>query len=143
MDAWTQAEASLKLGLAAVQCGVGEGALAAAIEYAKERRQFGRAIASFQAIQWMIADARSALDAARLLTWRAAAEPSVAHIAMARHQANIAARTAADSALQIHGGYGYTADFPVERAVRDATALATLIGSPDQARRTLAPEVLR
>ncbi len=139
---WAIADGWVRLGLAAAQCGIGEGALNAAIAYAKEREQFGRPIASFQAIQWMIADARTELDAARLLTLRAAANPKRGYVAMARQHANAAARHAADCALQIHGGYGYTTEFPVERALRDATCLASILGGTDQPRRAVAADIL-
>jgi alkylation response protein AidB-like acyl-CoA dehydrogenase len=105
--------------------GLGEAALEAAIAYAKERRQFGKPLADFQAIQWMLADSRVELDAARLLIWRAAALAddgrSFTHEAsMAKLYASEAAARACDHALQIHGGYGYINEFPVERYVRDA-----------------------
>jgi alkylation response protein AidB-like acyl-CoA dehydrogenase len=114
-----------RISIAAMALGLGEAALEAAIAYAKERRQFGKPLADFQAIQWMLADSRVELDAARLLIWRAAALAddgrSFTHEAsMAKLYASEAAARACDHALQIHGGYGYINEFPVERYVRDA-----------------------
>jgi alkylation response protein AidB-like acyl-CoA dehydrogenase len=110
--------------MAALAVGLGQGALDAAVAYAKDRKQFGQPIASFQAIQWMLADARVELDAARLLAQRAAATDDAggdarAEAAAARLYASEAGSRACSRALQVHGGYGYTREFPVERALRD------------------------
>ena len=114
-----------RVSIGAMALGLGEGALEAAIAYAKDRKQFGQAIAEFQAIQWMIADSRTELDAARLLIWRAAVLADTgqrysAEASMAKLFASEAASRACNRALQIHGGYGYTREFPVERHLRDA-----------------------
>ncbi|MEZ4472522.1 MAG: acyl-CoA dehydrogenase family protein [bacterium] len=108
---------------AALSVGLGQGALEAGLRYATERRQFGRPISDFQAIQWMLADAGTELEAARLLGRRAAASGDVADGLAARILSAEAGLAAADRALQIHGGAGYTKDYPVERCWRDAQRL--------------------
>ncbi len=114
-----------RVSIGAMALGLGEGALAAAVQYAKDRKQFGKPIADFQAVQWMIADSRTELDAARLLVWRAAVmadsgERYSQEASMGKLFASEAASRACNRALQIHGGYGYTREFPVERHLRDA-----------------------
>jgi alkylation response protein AidB-like acyl-CoA dehydrogenase len=114
-----------RVSIAALALGLGEGALAAAVKYAKDRKAFGKSIAEYQAIQWMLADSRTELDAARLLTYRAAAladsgQRYSSEASMAKLFASEAATRACNRALQIHGGYGYTREFPVERHLRDA-----------------------
>ncbi len=117
------------LGLGAAALGAGEAALTLAREYARERRQFGRPIADFQAIQFMLADARTELDAARWTLWRAASDPEEApHLHAARRMCVRAARRAADHALQIHGGMGYVREVPVERHLRDTLACGAWFG---------------
>lgn len=111
--------------IGALAVGLGQGALAAAKKYALERHQFGRPISDFQAIQWKLADMATDLEAADLLVRRAAwladqNQPFGTEAAMAKLFASEAALKAADEAVQIHGGYGYTAEFPVERMLRDA-----------------------
>lgn len=103
---------------AAVALGVGTAALDEAVRYALDRKQFGQAIAEFQAVQWMLADSATELDAARLLLWGAAAGDGP--VGPALRLASEAALRTADRALQIHGGYGYTREYPVERLFRDA-----------------------
>jgi alkylation response protein AidB-like acyl-CoA dehydrogenase len=104
-----------RISIAAMAVGLGYGALDAAVTYAKDRKQFGKPIATFQAIQWMLADSKVELDAAELLTFRASKEAS-----MAKLYASEAASRACNRAIQVHGGYGYTREFPVERHLRDA-----------------------
>jgi alkylation response protein AidB-like acyl-CoA dehydrogenase len=104
--------------------GLGAGALESARGYARERKQFGKALADFQAIQFMLADSATELDAARLLIKRAAhaSDQGRRHSyesATAKLWAAQAGMRACDRAIQIHGGYGYTREFPVERALRD------------------------
>ncbi|MSP23808.1 MAG: acyl-CoA dehydrogenase [Myxococcales bacterium] len=114
-----------RIGIASQAIGIGTAALEAAIAYAKERKQFGQAIAEFQAIQWMIADSKVELEAARLLTLRAASMKERGGVrftreaAIAKLFASEAAWRVCDRALQIHGGYGYVKEFPVERHLRD------------------------
>ena len=135
--------ARTQLGLAAVACGVLRGALQVSVAYAQERRQFGQPIASFQAIQWKLADMATTLDAAWLLTLRAAwlvdaGQPHATAAARARVAATAAAVRGTSEALQIHGGYGYTREFPVERALRDARACEAIAGGGAPARLLLA-----
>ncbi len=125
-----------RLACAAIAVGVARAALRAGVNYSLERSQFGKPIAEFQAIQWMTADGATALDSARLLTaeaaWRAArSSPFRQQATMASIQAVRAAELVTDRALQMHGGYGYTVDFTVERAYRDARALRILSGSEE------------
>lgn len=113
------------LGMAAVACGLARGALTTATAYAQEREQFGKPIARYQAIQWKLADMGTTLDAAWLLTMQAAwrcdtGRPYATAAARARLYAATVATRACSEALQIHGGYGYTREYPVERALRDA-----------------------
>ncbi len=113
---------------AAVACGLARGALQVSADYAQEREQFGRPIAKFQAIQWKLADMGTTLDAAWLLAmqaaWRRDAGRPEAEVAQAAARARAfagpMATRACSEALQIHGGYGYTREYPVERALRDA-----------------------
>jgi alkylation response protein AidB-like acyl-CoA dehydrogenase len=114
-----------RISIAAMALGLGYGALDMATKYAKERRAFGKPIADFQSIQWMVADAKAELDAAALLTYRAAwlADGGRRHTkeaSMAKLFASEAATRACNSALQVHGGYGYVREFDVERHLRDA-----------------------
>jgi alkylation response protein AidB-like acyl-CoA dehydrogenase len=114
-----------RITIAALAIGLGRAALDAARRYAQDRTQFGRAIAENQAIQWMLADAATELDAARLLTWRAASmqdqgQRTTLESSQAKLFAAQAAMRACNSAIQIHGGYGYIREFPVERYFRDA-----------------------
>ena len=113
-----------RIGIASQAIGIAEAALAASIDYAKERKTFGKPIAEHQAIQWMIADGRTELDAARLLTMRAAylkqtKQPFSTQAAMAKLYASECAGRICDRAVQIHGGYGYTKEYDVERHYRD------------------------
>ena len=114
-----------RLSIAAMALGIGRGALEEALQYAQQREQFGQAIANFQAIQWKLADMATELDAARLLILRAAWLKDqglgvTKESAMAKLYASEAATRACNEALQIHGGYGYMKDYPVERYLRDA-----------------------
>jgi butyryl-CoA dehydrogenase len=114
-----------RIGIAAQAVGIGRAALEAAVAYAKERRSFGVPIGQHQMIQWMLADMATAVDAARLLTWRAAVlkdrgKPYGPAASMAKLFASETAMRVATDAVQVHGGYGYTTDYPVERFFRDA-----------------------
>jgi alkylation response protein AidB-like acyl-CoA dehydrogenase len=113
-----------RISIAAMALGIGQGALDESIKYAKEREQFGRPISKFQAIQWMIADMSTELEAARLLTYKAGymkdkGMPVTKASAMAKLYAAEVGMRACTKAIQIHGGYGYTKDYPVERFFRD------------------------
>lgn len=114
-----------RVSIAALSLGLGYAALDMGTQYAKDRQQFGKPIADFQAIQWMLADSRVEMDAARLLTYRAAALADKGlrysrEASMAKLYASEAATRACNRSLQIHGGYGYTREFAVERHLRDA-----------------------
>ena len=114
-----------RISIAAMALGLGYGALEMAIAYSKDRKQFNKPIADFQAIQWMLADCKVELDVAALLTYRAAwladeKRPYSKEAAMAKLYASEAATRACNRALQVHGGYGYTREFNVERHLRDA-----------------------
>jgi len=114
-----------RIGVAAQAVGIAQASLDASVRYARERVQFGKPIAEFQAIQWMLADMKAMIEASRLLTLRAAwlndqGLPHGPEAAIAKLTASKSARECADKAVQIHGGYGYTKDYPVERFMRDA-----------------------
>jgi alkylation response protein AidB-like acyl-CoA dehydrogenase len=127
--------------------GLGEAALDAAVTYAKERRQFAKPLADFQAIQWMLADSKTELEAARLLVWQAAAladagRPFSHQASMAKLFASEAANRVCDRALQIHGGYGYLNEFPVERYLRDVRVTRIGEGTSEVQRLVIARELL-
>jgi len=114
-----------RIGISAQAVGIAQGAFEAALAYAKERKQFGRPIADFQAIQFYLADMAMDLDAARLLTFKAAwAKENQKRYSLEAAQAKLfaseMAQRVSNKALQIHGGYGYTRDYDVERFFRDA-----------------------
>ena len=114
-----------RIGIAAQAVGIAQGALNEAIQYAKERKQFGKPIAAFQNSQFSLAEMQTKIDAARLLTWRAALaednkEPFGTYAAMAKLYASDVAVQATRLAVQLMGGYGYCREYPVERMYRDA-----------------------
>lgn len=114
-----------RIGIAAMALGLAQAAYEAASAYAKERRQFGKAIAEFQGVAFMIADMAVKIDAARLLTYRAAwlkdgGKPYTTEAAMAKLYASEVARDVTNDAVQVHGGYGYVTEYHVERYLRDA-----------------------
>ncbi len=137
-----------RISIAALAVGIGRGAMEEAIAYAKERHQFGQAISSFQAIQWMIADAGTELDAASLLTFRAAClkdagKPFVQEAAIAKLFASEAAMRCTIKAVQIFGGYGYTREYPVERTMRDAKLCEIGEGTSEVQRMIIARRLIR
>jgi alkylation response protein AidB-like acyl-CoA dehydrogenase len=137
-----------RISIAALAVGIGRGAMDEAIAYAKERRQFGRPISSFQAIQWMIADAATELDAASLLTFRAAyrkdaGKPFVQEAAIAKLFASEAAMRSTIKAVQILGGYGYIREYPVERHMRDAKLCEIGEGTSEVQRMIIARRLIR
>jgi butyryl-CoA dehydrogenase len=136
-----------RIGIGAMAVGLAQAALDEAILYAKQRVQFGRAIAKFQAIQWMIADMATEIDAARLLIYRAAArkdagKPFTKEAAMAKLFASEVAERAAFKAIQIHGGYGYSREYPVERIYRDQRLCSIGEGTSEIQRLVIARQVL-
>jgi alkylation response protein AidB-like acyl-CoA dehydrogenase len=139
-------ESRVTVGAEAV--GISRAAYEAAVQYAKDRRQFGQPIASFQAIQWMLADMATRIDAARLLTFRAAylhdkGQRYVKEAAMAKVFASEVSGFVTSKALQIHGGYGYIKDYPVERYFRDAKITEIYEGTSEVMRMTIARSILR
>ena len=136
-----------RISIAAMALGLGYGALDMAVTYAKDRKQFGKSIAEFQAIQWMLADMKTELDAAHLLTYRAAwlcdlGQPYSREASMAKLFASEAASRACNKALQIHGGYGYTREFAVERHLRDAKICEIGEGTSEVQRLVIAKHML-
>jgi alkylation response protein AidB-like acyl-CoA dehydrogenase len=136
-----------RIGMAAMAVGIGRGCLEESIAYARKREAFGRTISDFQAIQWMIADIATELDAARLLVFRAAklkdaGEQFAQEAAMAKLYASEAAIRAALKGVQIHGGYGYTRAFPVERYLREAKLCEIGEGTSEVQRMIIARELL-
>lgn len=137
-----------RIGIASQALGISRACLDEAIRYAKERKQFGRTISSFQAIQWMIADMATSIEAAHLLTLSAAGRkdqdvPFTKEASMAKLFASEMANRTAYMALQIHGGYGYIKDFKVERLYRDARATTIYEGTSEIQRLVIARELLR
>src|SRR5438094_2772981 len=137
-----------RIGIGALAIGLGRASLEIAIGYAKERRQFGRPIADFEMIQWRLARARTELDAARLLVHRAAALADAGlrftdAASKAKLYASEAATRAADSSLQVLGGYGYLQDFPIERHLRDVRLMEIGEGTSEVQRIVIARQLLR
>jgi alkylation response protein AidB-like acyl-CoA dehydrogenase len=136
-----------RIGIASQALGIAQGCLDASVAYAKERRQFGRAIADFQAIQWKIAEMATQIDAARLLVRHAAklrddGKPCVKEAAMAKLFASQLANRAADDAVQIHGSAGYSREYIVERFFRDARITEIYEGTSEAQRMIIARQVL-
>ncbi len=137
-----------RIGIASQAVGIAQAAHEEGVAYARERKQFGHPIADFQAIQWMLADSRTELETARLLTFRAAwlKERAVAfssQAAMAKLYASEAAYRICDHNLQIHGGAGYVRDFAAERHVRDVRVTRIYEGTSEIQRTVIARHVLR
>jgi len=132
---------------AALAVGIMQAALEASVKYAKQRVQFGQPIAEFQAIQWMIADMRTSIEAARLLTYQAAylmttGRRYTLEAAMAKLFATDECMKHVSNAIQIHGGYGYMKDYPVERYFRDAKITQIYDGTNEIQRLVIARQVL-
>jgi alkylation response protein AidB-like acyl-CoA dehydrogenase len=137
-----------RIGIASQALGIGSAALSAARDYARTRHQFGRPIADNQAIQFRLADAATELEAARLLTLRAAfykerQRPFTREASMAKLFASEAAWRACDAAIQLHGGYGYTREFAVERYARDARVTRIYEGTSEIQRIVIARSLLQ
>ena len=137
-----------RIGIAGWATGIARGAMEDAAAYAKERRQFGKAIAEFQAIQWMIADMATRIEASWVLTGRAAAlrdagKPFAREASMAKLFASETAMWTTIKAVQIHGGYGYISDFPVERYMRDAKLAEIGEGTSEVQRMIIAKSLLK
>jgi butyryl-CoA dehydrogenase len=137
-----------RIGIASQAIGIARAALEASLKYAQERQTFGSPLASYQAIQWKLADMAVEIDAARLLTHQAAAlkdagKVSTKESAMAKLFAAEAAMKAATEAVQIHGGYGYTKEFKVERYFRDAKITEIYEGTSEIQRLVISGQVLQ
>ncbi|HLJ60774.1 MAG TPA: acyl-CoA dehydrogenase family protein [bacterium] len=137
-----------RIGIGALALGLGRAALDASVAYARERRAFGRPIGEFQAIQWMLADMAVELEAAELLVMQAASAawrglPYRRESSMAKLFASEAAARAASRAVQIHGGYGFTKDYPVERIYRDVKLCEIGEGTSEVQRLIIARELVR
>lgn len=137
-----------RIGIAAQSVGIAQGAFEAAVNYAKERVQFGRPIANLQAIQFKIADMAKDIQASRLLTYEAAwkaseGEPFGLSAAMAKLKASETCNWVANQAVQIHGGYGYTREYPVERMMRDAKITELYEGTSEVQRVVIGNHILR
>jgi len=137
-----------RIGIAAQAVGIAQAALDESIEYSKQREQFGRPIAKFQAIQWMIADIATRIEAARYLVYNAAyvkdkGERFSKEAAMAKLFASETAMETVIKAVQIHGGYGYTKEYTVERLFRDAKITEIYEGTSEVQRMVIAGSLLR
>ncbi|HMC34332.1 MAG TPA: acyl-CoA dehydrogenase family protein, partial [Myxococcales bacterium] len=136
-----------RIGIACQAVGIGTAALESAVRYAQERKSFGQPIATYQGIRFALADAATELDAARLLALRAAAvkeagKPFAREAAMAKLFASEKANKACDAAVQVHGGYGYIGEFPVERHYRDVRITTIYEGSSEIQRIVIARNLL-
>ena len=137
-----------RIGIASQAVGIAQACLDASIKYAKEREQFGQLIASFEAIQWKLAEMALRLDASRLLTYRAASlkdagRPYTIEASMAKLDASRCAVFCGKEAIQIHGGAGYTREFPVERFFRDARVTEIYEGTTEVQNLVIARELLK
>jgi butyryl-CoA dehydrogenase len=137
-----------RIGIAAQAVGIAQAAYDTARTYALERRQFGRRISEFQAVQWKLADMANEIDAARLLVHRAAwlkeqGKPHTAEGAKAKLFASEMARRQTAEAIQVLGGYGYTKEFPVERYYRDAKVTEIYEGTSEVQRIVIARDLLK
>lgn len=137
-----------RISIGALGLGIAQGAMEKALQYAKERKQFGKAIADFQAIQFMLADMAMEIEAARHLVYNAArlrmaGLPFSKEASMAKLFASEVAMRATTNAIQIHGGYGYTKDFPVERYFRDAKLCEIGEGTSEIQRMVIARNILQ
>jgi alkylation response protein AidB-like acyl-CoA dehydrogenase len=137
-----------RIGIGAWSVGIGRAAFEASRRYAKERVQFDKPLADFQAIQHMLADMATELDAARLLVWRAAwmqdqGQRTTLESSIAKYYAARATVRACNAAVQIHGGYGYTREFDVERYLRDAKLAEIGEGTNEVQKMVIARELLR
>ncbi len=137
-----------RVGIAALSVGLAQGAFEAARRYAKQRRQFGHPIASFQAIQWKLADMACRIEAARLLTYRAAwlkdqkREGRTTASSMAKLYASEIAVRVAEEGVQIHGGYGFVKDYPAEKYFRDVKLCTIGEGTSEVQRLVIARQLL-
>ncbi len=137
-----------RIGIGAQMIGVARGALTATLEYAKERKQFGKAIGQFQAVQFQLAQAATELEAARLMVYNAArletaGEPYTTQAAMAKLFASQVAERVTSLAVELFGGYGYTKEYPVEKFYRDAKIGTIYEGTSNMQLNTIAKQILK
>ncbi len=137
-----------RIGIAAQALGIAQRALDETIQYVQERKQFGRPISKFQAIQFTLAEMATKVEAARLLTYRAAdmkdrGENYSAAAAMAKYYASEAAMDVTVKAIQLHGGYGYTKEYPVERLMRDAKITEIYEGTTEVQKMVIASSIIK
>ena len=137
-----------RIGIASQALGIAQGALDKAVEYMKERVQFGKPISAFQGLQWMVADMEVEIEAARLLVRRAAFNkdnglPYTKEAAMAKLKAANVAMDVTTKCLQLHGGYGYTTDYPLERMMRDAKITEIYEGTSQVQKMVIAGQIFR
>jgi alkylation response protein AidB-like acyl-CoA dehydrogenase len=137
-----------RITIGALSVGLARGALEESVQYAKDRTAFGQPISEFQALRFMMADMKTELEAARLLVHRAArladaGQPYSREASMAKLFASEVATRAANKAVQIHGGYGYTREFPVERYLRDAKLCEIGEGTSEIQRSIIAREIFK
>jgi alkylation response protein AidB-like acyl-CoA dehydrogenase len=137
-----------RISIAALSLGIARGALEASLRYVKERKQFGKAIAEFQGVQWKLADMATELDAARLLTLRSAVlkdagQRVTRESSMAKLYASEVAVRICDEAVQLHGGYGFIKDYPAEKFYRDVKLCTIGEGTSEIQRMVIAREILK
>jgi len=137
-----------RIGIAAQALGIAQGALDQSIAYMKERIQFGKPISAFQGLQWMVAEMDTEVEAARLLLYRAAWNkdmglPYAKEAAMAKLYASEVAMRVTTKAVQLHGGYGYTRDYPVERMMRDAKITEIYEGTSEVQKMVISAALLK
>jgi alkylation response protein AidB-like acyl-CoA dehydrogenase len=137
-----------RIGIGAQMIGVGRGALDATLAYVQERSQFGKAIASFQAVQFQLAQAATELEAARLLVYNAArlkdaGQPFTREAAMAKLYSSQVCERVTSLCVELYGGYGYTTDYPVEKFYRDAKIGAIYEGTSNMQLQTIAKLLMR
>ena len=137
-----------RISIAALGLGMAQGAYEAALNYSKDRRQFGKSISEFQAIQWKLADMATEIDAARLLTMRAAwmkdqGMKTTLESSMAKLYTSEVAVRCANEGVQIHGGYGFIKDYPAEKFYRDVKLCTIGEGTSEIQRLVIARQILR
>ena len=137
-----------RIGISAQAVGIARGAFEEALAYAQQRKQFGSALSEFQAIQFYLADMATEIDAARLLTWKAAWSKDTQkrytlEAAQAKLYSSEMAQRVTNKALQIHGGYGYTKEYNVERYFRDARITEIYEGTSEIQKMVIADWVLK
>jgi alkylation response protein AidB-like acyl-CoA dehydrogenase len=137
-----------RISIAALAVGIAQGAYESAVRYAKERQQFGKPIAEFQGIQFKLADMATQIDAARLLMYRAAwmkdaGKKTTKESSMAKLYASEVSVKVCEEAIQVHGGYGYTKDYPPEKYWRDSKLCTIGEGTSEIQRIIIAREILR